>query len=107
MNQTTVRVDINTRGGWEVALPGRSDRLTCETLEEASRLARRWAADRRPCELIICDAYHRVVRRELIRSGGRRRRMASIAMDAPRQGDPGRQTRGGAAVQNVGSMDRG
>ena len=74
MNPATVRVDINGRGGWDVALPDRGDRVTCETLEEASRVAYRCAADRQPCELIVCDAYHRVVRRELIKSGASRRR---------------------------------
>jgi hypothetical protein len=66
MNLTTVRVDISTRGVWEVALPDRGERLMCETLEEANRVAYRCAADRRPSELIVCDAYHRVVHRELV-----------------------------------------
>jgi hypothetical protein len=85
MNPATVRVDINGRGGWDVALPDRGDRVTCETLEEASRVAYRCAADRQPCELIVCDAYHRVVRRELIkrdesRRGQRPRRPAGPAI---------------------------
>ncbi len=66
MNLTTVRVDIGVRGVWEVALSDPGERVTCETLEEASRVAYRCAADRRPSELIVCDAYHRVVHRELI-----------------------------------------
>jgi len=66
MNVTTVRVDISMRGVWEVALPDRGERVMCETLEEASRVAYRCAADRRPSELIMRDAYHRVVHRELI-----------------------------------------
>ena len=66
MNPTTVRVDISVRGAWEVALPDRRERVTCETLEEASRVAYRCATDRRPCELIIRDAYHRVLQRQLI-----------------------------------------
>jgi hypothetical protein len=69
MNPTIVRVDISARGAWEVALPDRSDHVTCQTLEEASRVAYRCALDRRPCELVVCDAYHRVVRRDLIKSG--------------------------------------
>ena len=74
MNLTTVRVDISKRGAWEVALSDPGERVTCETLEEASRVAYRCAADRRPSELIVCDAYHRVVHRELIddREGRRR-----------------------------------
>jgi len=74
MNLTTVRVDLSVRGAWEVALSEPGERVTCETLEEASRVAYRCAADRRPSELIVCDAYHRVVRRELIDGGEGRRR---------------------------------
>ena len=66
MNVTTVRVDISVRGVWEVALSDPGERVACETLEEASRVAYRCAADRRPSELVVCDAYHRVVHRELI-----------------------------------------
>lgn len=79
MNLTTVRVDIGVRGGWEVALSDRGERVTCETLEEASRVAYRCAADRRPSELIVCDAYHRVVHRELIDSRDGRRRAPAKA----------------------------
>ena len=66
MNVTTVRVDISMRGAWEVAVSDPGERVRCETLEEASRVAYRCAADRRPSELIVCDAYHRVVHRELV-----------------------------------------
>jgi hypothetical protein len=66
MNLTTVRVDISVHGVWEVALSDPRERVACETLQEASRVAYRCAADRRPSELIMCDAYHRVVHRELI-----------------------------------------
>lgn len=66
MNRTTVRVDISTHGAWEVALSDRGEPVTCESLDEARRVAYRCAADRRPSELILCDAYHRVVRRELV-----------------------------------------
>ena len=66
MNLTTVRVDLSGRGTWEVALPDPPERITCETLQEASRVAYRCAADRPPSQLIVCDAYHRVVLRELI-----------------------------------------
>jgi hypothetical protein len=66
MTLTTVRVDMSIRGAWEVALSDPGERVTCQTLEEASNVAYRRAADRRPCELILCDAYHRVVHRELL-----------------------------------------
>ena len=66
MKLTRVRVDLSPRGVWEVALPERVDRLRCKTIEEASRIAHGLAAARRPCELIVYDAYHRVVEHELI-----------------------------------------
>lgn len=66
MSPTTVRVDLNVRGRWEVTLSDRGDRVRCGSLEEASRVAYRCAAERQPCELIVCDAYHRVLHRELI-----------------------------------------
>ena len=77
MNPTTVRVDISVRGAWEIELPDRGGRVRCETLEEASRVAYRYAAERRPCELIVRDAYHRVVQRELIKATRAPRRLAS------------------------------
>ena len=69
MNLERVRVDLSPRGAWEVVLPERVDRLRCKTLQEASRMAHRLAAARRPCELIVHDAYHRVVEHELIQLG--------------------------------------
>ena len=91
MNVTTVRVDISGGGAWEVALSDRGEQVRCETLEEASRVAYRCAADRRPSELIVCDAYHRVVHRELIDGREGRRRMPSdqrTASLAPRGRSP-------------------
>jgi hypothetical protein len=70
MNQTTVRVDLSVRGVWEVALSDRSDRVTCNTLEEAGRLAQSCAEKRRPCELIVRDAYHRVVHHQVVSVSG-------------------------------------
>jgi len=70
MNSMTVRVDLNVSGAWEIELSDQRERVTCGTLEEAARAAYRCAADRRPCELIVCDAYHRVLRHELVNGGG-------------------------------------
>jgi hypothetical protein len=74
----TVRVDLNRRGVWEVALSDRRERVPCETLDDARRVAYLCAAHTRPCELIVCDAYHRVLQREFINGhggfGGARRR---------------------------------
>jgi predicted kinase len=66
MDPLTVRVDFGGRGGWAIALPGEGERVTCDTLEDARRLARRWAEDRSPCEVVVCDAYHRVLYREIV-----------------------------------------
>jgi hypothetical protein len=66
MSPVTVRVDRTRRGAWEVAMPDERDAVTCETLEDAERVAYLCAARRRPCELIVCDAYHRVLHRVLI-----------------------------------------
>ena len=55
-----VRVDRNGRGEW-----GREP-VTCETLDDARRVAYLCAAHRRPCEPIVCDAYHRVLDHEFI-----------------------------------------
>ena len=64
--QLTVRVALNPRGQWEVALPGRRRPFTCESLEEAERVAYRFASRRRPCEIVVHDAYHRVLLRDVI-----------------------------------------
>lgn len=69
MNDLTVCVDRSVGGSWEIALSDQRERLVCKTLEEASRVAYRCAADRRPCELVVRDAYHRVLRHELINVG--------------------------------------
>ena len=94
MNLTTVRVDISVRGAWEVALSDAGERMTCESLEEASRVAYRCAADRRPSELIVCDAYHRVVHRELIDCDEGPRR-APLTANEPVTLRPQARSRGG------------
>jgi hypothetical protein len=63
MSPLTVRVDLNRRGGWEVTLPSKRDGVT---LDEAQRVAYLCAAHRHPCELVVRDAYHRVLHREFI-----------------------------------------
>jgi hypothetical protein len=66
---SAVRVDLNTHGEWEIELPDQSQPVTCETLEDAQRVAYLCAAHRSPCELIVCDAHHRALRREVINRG--------------------------------------
>jgi hypothetical protein len=59
-------VSLNQRGGWEVALPDKRSRIVCRTLDEARQVGYRCAAGRPPCELVVHDAYHRVLERELL-----------------------------------------
>jgi len=61
-----VRVDLDGRGSWHVALPQRGEHVRCATLDEARRLASRYASREEPCELVIRDAYHRVLEREFV-----------------------------------------
>ncbi len=62
-----VQVLVERDGGaaWEVLL-GDGDRVRCETLDEARRVGYLRVAHAHPCELIVQDAYHRVLQRELI-----------------------------------------
>lgn len=63
--RVTLRVEHNGRGGWQVAAPNR-DRITCQTLADACRAAYASAAPAQRCEVIVHDAYHRVLARELV-----------------------------------------
>jgi hypothetical protein len=75
MTKSIVRVCADHRGGWEVELPGRGH-VPCDTLAEARSLAMRYAAKARPCDLVVLDAYDRVVQHQLIEPpalGGRPR----------------------------------
>lgn len=64
----TVCVDWNLRGGWEVEVADEREPVTCESLDDARRVGYLYAARRQPCELVIRDAYHRVIDREMVRS---------------------------------------
>lgn len=68
MTPSSVTVNATRRGGWEVSCPESDFRIRCETLDDARRLARRCAARTSPCDLVVHDAYNRVVEHELIRS---------------------------------------
>lgn len=61
-----IRVDLDGHGDWEVDFPEEGAPVRCHTLEEARRVAFRHAAHTQRCELVICDAYHRVAHRELV-----------------------------------------
>jgi hypothetical protein len=62
---TTVRVERATRGRWQVAAPDH-DRIICETLDDARHAAYVSAARIASCELVVHDAYHRVLSREIV-----------------------------------------
>jgi hypothetical protein len=61
-----VRVTPGASAGWQVFLPGRDGPVACQTLQEARRLAYLHGEDAHPCEIVVRDAYHRVVERKLI-----------------------------------------
>jgi hypothetical protein len=61
-------VDLNRRGAWEITVPVQLDPISCQSLYEARRAAYRFAAHWHPCEVVICDAYHRVTHRQVIDS---------------------------------------
>ena len=60
-----VRVQPTVCGRWEVQ-PDRCGGIKCHTLDEARRIGYPVVAHARPCELIVPDAYHRVVEHERI-----------------------------------------
>jgi hypothetical protein len=62
----TLCIDPDGRGAWDLVISEDREHVSCATLDDAKRVAYRRAADRRPCELIVRDAYHRVIDRELI-----------------------------------------
>ena len=76
----SVNVDYNRGGAWKVGLPDCAAPLVCETLEEAQWIAYRCAAQRSPCELLVHDAYHRLILRQVI--DGEDRSGASLSSPA-------------------------
>lgn len=62
----TVSVDPDGRGAWEVTVRNELSHVACGTLDDARKVAYRSASGRRPCELIVRDAYHRVIQRTVI-----------------------------------------
>jgi hypothetical protein len=68
MSSPIVRVTPGRGRGWVIALPDQLESISCETRDDAERTARLLAEQRHPCELLICDAYHRVLHRELTKA---------------------------------------
>ncbi len=58
--ELVVRVDVDPRGGWQVRVPGRRP-VRCATREEAERVAAETAAGRRDAQILVRDAYGRVM----------------------------------------------
>lgn len=48
---------------WEVSVPARRQRLICKSFPEAARRANELAILEPECELVVRDAYHRVIQR--------------------------------------------
>jgi hypothetical protein len=71
-------VQRHPRGDWEIVIPGRRGGLVCETLDDARRIAYLSVAHAHDCELIIRDAYNRVLARELISDD-------AVSGDGPRE----------------------
>lgn len=61
-----VRVEFGSAGGWDVVFADQAQRLACDTLDQASRIAHVFAQARAPCELIIVNAYGHVISHELV-----------------------------------------
>ena len=55
-----IRVDMDGHGHWDVVSSDPKQHVVCASLDDARRVALSRAARRR-CELVVCDAYHRVV----------------------------------------------
>lgn len=63
---TTVCVVHHPRGRWEVMPLGSRGKIACESLDEARHIAYLAVAHADDCELVVRDAYNRVLEHELI-----------------------------------------
>jgi hypothetical protein len=77
-----IRIEDNGRGAWEVSMPDDGRTIVCETLEDARRAAFLAAAHGHACELIVRDADHHLVQRELIPPPPQRRPCAPRSVGA-------------------------
>jgi hypothetical protein len=68
-----ISVQHHPRGRWEVIMGDGREPISCETLEDARRIAYIAVAHARSCELIVRDAYNRILERELIEGHGHAR----------------------------------
>ncbi len=72
LSASAVRVERGRRGVWEVVFPCEHSSLRCDTLAEAQQVAD-YCAQRCSCDVVMFDAYHRVLRYELAEPGATRR----------------------------------
>lgn len=66
--RTTVCVRHHPHGRWEVITPDRRGPILCETLDDARRIAYLAVAHAQDCELIVRDAYNRIIEHESIQA---------------------------------------
>ncbi|MGO9791682.1 MAG: hypothetical protein ACLP8S_19915 [Solirubrobacteraceae bacterium] len=96
MSTRKARVELSRRAAWDIELSDQDSHVTCETLEEAERVAHICAAYQQPCELVVCDAYHRVLHRELIHANADQAAQAPWAQIGDLVAILDTQARGGA-----------
>lgn len=78
-----MHVRQGSRGERKVLLPDQRETARLETLDDARRVAHLCAAHRHPCELIVQDAYRRVLQHEFIDGAGELR-TGFVRRTAPR-----------------------
>ena len=84
----TVCVRHHPRGRWEVVTPDRMGPILCETLEDARKIAYLALAHAQDCELIVRDAYNRIIEHESI-TGRRSRPIVSPSRAFRQRSNPG------------------
>jgi hypothetical protein len=94
MSTHMVQVELNSRGGWAIEIPDEHEPVVRETFEDAMR--------RHLCELVVHDAFHRVLYRTLVsRDGDARVRKEAPCDSHPGAGDMDRRRR--PAVRQTGA----
>jgi hypothetical protein len=69
-----VRMGRDRRGRWTIDLADGHDVARCDTLNAARRLAYLYGAGRQHFEIVVRDAYNRVVEHRLVDGGGTARK---------------------------------
>jgi hypothetical protein len=66
MSTFCICVHADHRGGWEVRLPHGAEPVRCDTLDEAENAALAAAPPTRRCDVVVHDAYERVLYRNML-----------------------------------------